>query len=373
MRFLGFYRIKDTLLSNREQAQGSAAADHQMLALYAAGRSDGDPGLLALLAEKSQELCWHQSVTGETNAAGLLEAALKNCRDYKGEDIMLVADSKSRNIRNVALCYDRKVPFLLQASLQSAVLKKHILDRAANLSMGNGCIKIECENNYCFGIKIGREFSWTRTADRQKQRSKIWLYLFFTPALQSKAMGRYYDKMKQLNDLLYRHKQAISQAISSHRKKPAEPRLPAELQKLIDEQVLTYNPDTDDFRLNPAESLPRQILESSMILLSSEDMDVEQAYRLYQEGNIIGDINLHTARLQPQDNCEALQFMALLAAEGLRQIRHNLEACNEGKSGTKQMVLQDNSVRQMLRMLDNTENPAESRRLMTALYKANGI
>ena len=120
-----------------------------------------------------------------------------------------------------------------------------------DLSVGNGCIKIEHNDEVNYASRFGMSWNYYDIKKQEKTRKPIYLYAFFNPRLANDAKEALIADVAELNRIYDEYKKSLAKAKAQHKKNPEMPKLKDRHDALVKEGVifeefhsLRYDPAT---------------------------------------------------------------------------------------------------------------------------------
>ena len=101
------------------------------------------------------------------------------------------------------------------------------------MAVGNGCIRIEHNNEINYGRRFDLEWAFHDLKTHKKRRKNIYLYAFYNSELAAKNKSDLENKVRELNSSYSDYLEAVNKAVADHKKKPEEPTLSDYYKELV--------------------------------------------------------------------------------------------------------------------------------------------
>ena len=292
-----------------------------------------------------------------------LEGSVKQLAYYGCKNYTVIVDRGYWSLYNINVMYNLGLDFIVHAKLSMDTLKTFIKSIINDLSVGNGCHKIEQNNeiNYCQCHEL--QWSYYDIKSTKKCRKPVYLYAFYNPALASAAKLELEEQVRELNSQLNEYKAALSKATAQHKKKPEMPKLSEFFQNLINEGVLYLNTTYNRYDLDNTKAYSYCQSAGVWILASSTKLDCEEIFTRYRQRNEIevmyryfkNHVEADTLKVSNEKNFNAKLFLGLLASEFLNTLKLKIIDWNKTATQKTLVKLKDNSMYMTFKDLDTLE------------------
>lgn len=327
------------------------------------GNSTPIVNFLSLIDKVTGTVMGHCTYSGHTTDIATLEGSVKQLAYYGCKNYTVIVDRGYWSLYNINVMYNLGHDFIVHAKLSMGTLKTFIKSIINDLSVGNGCQKIELNNeiNYCQCHEL--KWSYYDIKSARKCRKPVYLYAFYNPALASAAKLELEEQVRELNSQFNEYKEALSKATAQHKKKPEMPKLPELFQNLLNEGVLYLNTTYNRYDLDNTKSFSYCQSAGVWILASSRQIECEEIFTRYRQRNEIevmyryfkNHVEADTLEVSNEQNFNAKLFLGLLASEFLNTLKLKIIDWNKTATQKAQVKLKDNSMYMTFKDLDTLE------------------
>ncbi len=333
---------------------------------YGKSKSNNDTPIinfLSLIDQTTGTLMGHCSYSGHTNDLATLEGAVKQLAYFGCKNYTLVIDRGYWSLYNINVMYNCQLDFISHVKIMHNSIKNFIARNIDDLAVGNGCVKIEHNNEINYAKRFDLQWSYYDIKTQKKQRKPVYLYAFYNPELAATAKAQLEDKTRELNASYEAYKEAVRKAIKEHKKKPDEPTLSDYYQELIKTGVLFFNKTHNRYDLNNTLAYRSCQSNGVWIIASSQKKDCEEIFLLYRQRNDIevmyryfkNHVDADALRCSTEHSFNAKLFIALLASEFLNIIKLKSITWNKSATQKEKVVFKDNSFYMTFKDLDSLE------------------
>ena len=379
---VGFYKKKQEIITADLSQLKSTLSDRRYIALdgtnidvkspnlniadYGKSKSNNDTPIinfLSLIDHDTGTLMGHCTYSCHTNDLSTLEGAVKQLAYFGCKNYVIVVDRGYWSIYNINVMYNLNLDFIVHVKISHNAIKKFIEQNIGDLSVGNGCVKIEHNNEINYGRRFDMQWSYHDLKTHKKQRKNIYLYAFYNPELAAKAKSDLEDKVRELNALYSNYLEDVIKARAEHKKKPDEPALSDYFKELINNDILFFNTKYNRFDLNDVKAYKYCQTGGVWIIASSQKVDCEKIFSLYRQRNEIevmyryfkNHVEADTLKVSSEDHFDAKLFIGLLASEFLNSVKLKINKWNETATQKEKVQLKDNSFYMTFKDLDTLE------------------
>ena len=318
---------------------------------------------LALIEQTTGTIFGHCSYSGHTNDIATLEGSVKQLAYFGCDKYNLIVDRGYWSTYNVSVMYNLDIDFIMHVKISHNAIKKFIKNNIDDLAVGNGCVKIEQENEVNYACKFKLMWSFYNVKAQAKQRKPIYLYAFYNPAIAQAYKSQLKDEAIELNRVHNEYKENLAKAVAQHKKKPTQPKLTERQQDLIDDGIISFNTQKNRYDLNNAKVSQISQENGVWLLASTQEYDCEEIFMRYRQRNEIevmyryfkNHVQADTLRVSNDDHFNAKLFLGLISSEFLNTIKMKVVEWNKDKPKKEQVKLKDNSMYMTFKDLDTLE------------------
>ena len=318
---------------------------------------------LALIEQTTGTIFGHCSYSGHTNDIATLEGSVKQLAYFGCDKYNLIVDRGYWSTYNVSVMYNLDIDFIMHVKISHNAIKKFIKNNIDDLAVGNGCVKIEQENEVNYACKFKLMWSFYNVKAQAKQRKPIYLYAFYNPAIAQAYKSQLKDEAIELNRVHNEYKENLAKAVAQHKKKPTQPKLTERQQDLIDDGIISFNTQKNRYDLNNAKVSQISQENGVWLLASTQEYDCEEIFMRYRQRNEIevmyryfkNHVQADTLRVSNDDHFNAKLFLGLISSEFLNTLKMRIVELNKDKPKKDQVKLKDNSMYMTFKDLDTVE------------------
>ena len=379
---IGFYKKKQEIINADLSQQKSSLAARRYIALDGTNIDVKSPNLnnadygksksnntnpiinfMSLIDQDTGTLMGHCTYSGHTNDISTLEGAVKQLSYFGCKNNAIVVDRGYWSIYNINVMYNINLDFVVHVKICHSTVKKFIERNIGDLAVGNGCIRIEHNNEINYGRRFDMEWAFHDLKTHKKRRKNIYLYAFYNSELAAKNKSDLENKVRELNSSYSDYLEAVNKAVADHKKKPEEPALSDYYKELVKNGILFFNSKFNRFDLNDVKAYKYCQGGGVWIIASSLKLDCEKIFLLYRQRNEIevmyryfkNHVDADTLKVSSEEHFDAKLFIGLLASEFLNYVKLKINKWNETAIQKDKAQLKDNSFYMTFKDLDTLE------------------
>lgn len=319
---------------------------------------------LTLIDQCTGTLMGHCTYSGHTTDIATLEGAVKQLAYYGCKHYTVIIDRGYWSLYNVSVMYNMGLDFLAHVKTSHGIIKKFIEQHIDDLSVGNGCDKIENGNEVNYAKCFDLSWRYFDIKEGKRINRPIYMYAYYNTAIASTVKAQLEDEVRELNADYDEYKHSLSKAVAQHKKKPEEYRLKGKYLQLLDDGIITLNTKYNRYDICNEAAFRYCQLNAVWILASTQKDSCEECYHRYRQRNEIevmyryfkNHVDAETLNVSTEHNFSAKLFTGLIASEFLNSLKLRISKWNKENASLGTTVkLKDNSMYMTFKELDTLE------------------
>ena len=154
----------------------------------------------------------HCTYSGHTTDIATLEGSVKQLSYYGCKSYTLIIDRWYWSVYNLSVIYNLSIDVIahVKTSLSTSI-KNFIRSIVDDMSVGNGCVKLEHNNEVNYANRYLMSWNYFDIKEQKKKRKPIYLYAFFNPSLANDAKEALIAEVAELNSIYDEYKQKLTE------------------------------------------------------------------------------------------------------------------------------------------------------------------
>ena len=334
---------------------------------YGKAKSGNDTPIinfLTLIDQCTGALLGHCTYSGHTNDLATLEGSVKQLSYFGCKSYTLIVDRGYWSIYNLSVIYNLGIDVIAHVKTsQSTSIKKFIKSVVDDLSVGNGCIKIEHNDEVNYASRFGMSWNYYDIKKQEKTRKPIYLYAFFNPRLANDAKEALIADVAELNRIYDEYKKSLAKAKAQHKKNPEMPKLKDRHDALVKEGVIFLNTKVNRYDICNEKAYKYFQTAGVWLLASTQQFECEDIFLRYRQRNEIevmyryfkNHVDADTLNVSTEHTFNAKLFIGLLASEFLNSLKLKSLEWNKTAPEKSKVNLKENSMYMTFKDLDTLE------------------
>lgn len=319
---------------------------------------------LSLIDQTTGTLLGHCTYSGHTTDIATLEGSVKQLSYYGCKNYTLIVDRGYWSVYNLSVIYNFGIDVIAHVKTsQSTAIRKFINSVVDDMSVGNGCVKIEQNGEVNYASRFKYSWNYYDIKAQKKVNKPIYLYAFYNPAIATSAKEQLISEVAELNSEYEEYKQKLANAIAKHKKKPEMPSLKNKHETLIDDGIIVLNKKYNRYDICNEKAYKYIQACGIWVLASTSEFDCEDIYTRYRQRNEIevmyryfkNHVDANTLNTSTEESFKAKLFIGLLASEFLNSLKLKTLEWNKTASDKQKVKLKDNSMYMTFKDLDTLE------------------
>ena len=354
-----FIALDGTNIDNSSRKIGNAD--------YGKAKSGNDTPIinfLTLIDQCTGALLGHCTYSGHTNDLATLEGSVKQLSYFGCKSYTLIVDRGYWSIYNISVIYNLGIDVITHVKTsQSSFIKKFLKSIVDDLSVGNGCIKIEHNDEVNYASRFEMFWNYYDIKKQEKQRKPIYLYAFFNPRLANEAKEALIAEVAELNSIYDEYKKSLAKAKAQHKKNPDMPKLKEKQEALVKENVIFLNTKFNRYDICNENAYKHFQTAGIWLLASTQQFECEEIFLRYRQRNEIevmyryfkNHVDADTLNVSTEHTFNAKLFIGLLASEFLNSLKLKSLEWNKTAPEKSKVRLKENSMYMTFKDLDTLE------------------
>ena len=334
---------------------------------YGKAKSGNDTPIinfLTLIDQCTGVLLGHCTYSGHTTDIATLEGSVKQLSYFGCKSYTLIIDRGYWSIYNLSVIYNLSIDVIahVKTSLSTSI-KNFIKSIVDDMSVGNGCVKIEHNNEVNYANRFEMCWNYFDIKEQKKKRKPIYLYAFFNSSLANDAKEALIAEVAELNSIYDEYKQKLTKAKAQHKKNPEMPKLTESQEKLVKEGIIVLNTKVNRYDICNEKAYKYFQSAGIWLLASTQPFECEEIFLRYRQRNEIevmyryfkNHVDADTLNVSTEHTFNAKLFIGLLASEFLNSLKLKSLEWNKTAPEKSKVKLKDNSMYMTFKDLDTLE------------------